>query len=599
MSRFVRSTGFLQVAMVSLVSGMIAIGIVGAMSGQQPAVLASAGFCGDGVVNQSGEECDGSAGVGVGQTCTSGCKIQNAPFCGDGVVNQTGEECDGSAGVGIGQTCTSGCKIQNAPFCGDGVVNQTGEECDGSAGVGVGQTCTSGCKIQNAPFCGDGIVNQTGEECDGSAGVGVGQTCTSGCKIQNAPFCGDGVVNQTGEECDGSAGVGVGQTCTSGCKIQGGGGGGGAFCGDGILNQTGEECDGSAGVGPGQFCNTGCKLASAPFCGDGVVNQAGEECDGSAGVGTGQSCTSGCKLQTTDDNGDDGNGGGGGGGPTTSGGGGGGGGLPLLTIHTISTNCEGTDTGNVVVTWHTNLDATTRVVYGPTSVPTIGFAPNYGYPSSTAEDTSVMKRIHSVTISGLTAGATYYFRPISAFSRGEKYGVEVSLVACSSGQTAATVTKTASLTFTNPGGVVDYQVTVTNPGTTILDNIIAVDTLPEGLTYADTGLTVRTWELARLNPGQSETFTYQVKVSDTASEGIYENIVNLFQNGSQIDQASYGLEVRKGTVLGEELPDTTSSVLGWYYLAASMLLTSAGGSFALVISRRRNLIQGINFLKRM
>ena len=51
--------------MVSLVSGMIAIGIVGAMSGQQPAVLASAGFCGDGVVNQSGEECDGSAGVGV------------------------------------------------------------------------------------------------------------------------------------------------------------------------------------------------------------------------------------------------------------------------------------------------------------------------------------------------------------------------------------------------------------------------------------------------------------------------------------------------------------------------------------------------------
>ena len=550
MSRFVRSTGFLQVAMVSLVSGMIAIGIVGAMSGQQPAVLASAGFCGDGVVNQSGEECDGSAGVGVGQTCTSGCKIQNAPFCGDGVVNQTGEECDGSAGVGVGQTCTSGCKIQNAPFCGDGVVNQTGEECDGSAGVGVGQTCTSGCKIQNAPFCGDGVVNQTGEECDGSAGVGVGQTCTSG------------------------------------CKIQGGGGGGGAFCGDGILNQTGEECDGSAGVGPGQFCNTGCKLASAPFCGDGVVNQAGEECDGSAGVGTGQSCTSGCKLQTTDDNGDDGNGGGGGG-------------LPLLTIHTISTNCEGTDTGNVVVTWHTNLDATTRVVYGPTSVPTIGFAPNYGYPSSTAEDTSVMKRIHSVTISGLTAGATYYFRPISAFSRGEKYGVEVSLVACSSGQTAATVTKTASLTFTNPGGVVDYQVTVTNPGTTILDNIIAVDTLPEGLTYADTGLTVRTWELARLNPGQSETFTYQVKVSDTASEGIYENIVNLFQNGSQIDQASYGLEVRKGTVLGEELPDTTSSVLGWYYLAASMLLTSAGGSFALVISRRRNLIQGINFLKRM
>jgi len=257
----------------------------------------------------------------------------------------------------------------------------------------------------------------------------------------------------------------------------------------------------------------------------------------------------------------------------------------------------GTDTGNVVVTWQTNLDSTTRLAYGPSSVATIGAAPNYGYPSSTAEDTSVMTRVHSVMITGLTSGATYYFRPISAFSRGEKYGTEISLAACSSSQTVATVTKTANLTFTNPGGTVDYQVTVTNPGTTILENLTAVDTLPEGLTYADTGLTVRNWALALLNPGQSETFTYQVKVANSTSEGIYENIVNLFQNGSQIDQASYGLEVRTGLVLGEELPDTGSAMVVWYYLAAATSLFGAGWSYAFIHGRRRYLVQGVNFLK--
>jgi hypothetical protein len=41
------------------------------------------------------------------------CPNGTAPFCGDGVVNQASEECDGSAGVGPNQTCSAACKLQN------------------------------------------------------------------------------------------------------------------------------------------------------------------------------------------------------------------------------------------------------------------------------------------------------------------------------------------------------------------------------------------------------------------------------------------------------------------------------------------------------
>ena len=119
------------------------------------------------------------------------------PFCGDGLLNQPGEACDG--GMLGGQTCeglglgpgtlacsaqctfdTSGCTA--APVCGDGVRNQPFEVCDG-ADLG-GASCTglgfstgtlacepdclsfdsAGCVAE--PVCGDGVVNQASESCD-------------------------------------------------------------------------------------------------------------------------------------------------------------------------------------------------------------------------------------------------------------------------------------------------------------------------------------------------------------------------------------------------------------------------------------------------
>src|SRR3989344_4863631 len=104
-----------------------------------------------------------------------------APVCGNG-IKETGEQCDGSSGVGNNQQCTNDCKLINLPFCGDGVKNQPSEQCDGTSGVGEHQQCTSQCTLINLPFCGDNVKNGN-EQCDKSSGVGENQACSSDCKL--------------------------------------------------------------------------------------------------------------------------------------------------------------------------------------------------------------------------------------------------------------------------------------------------------------------------------------------------------------------------------------------------------------------------------
>ena len=71
---------------------------------------------------------------------------------------------------------------------------------------------------------------------------------------------------------------------------------------------------------------------------------------------------------------------------------------------------------SVVVSWTTDHPATSRVVYGLDSVSdanaTSTGAPNYGYANSTDED-ATLSTSHSVTVTGLTANTTYFFRGVS------------------------------------------------------------------------------------------------------------------------------------------------------------------------------------------
>ncbi|KKU05888.1 MAG: hypothetical protein UX08_C0001G0015 [Candidatus Collierbacteria bacterium GW2011_GWB1_45_35] len=84
-----------------------------------------------------------------------------------------------------------------------------------------------------------------------------------------------------------------------------------------------------------------------------------------------------------------------------------------LTFRSIHLHCAPSETG-VTIVWNTDHPSTSRVIYETISHPTLGDAPNYGYAHSTVEkDDSPKVTSHAVTITGLTAGTTYYYRAVS------------------------------------------------------------------------------------------------------------------------------------------------------------------------------------------
>ena len=98
-----------------------------------------------------------------------------------------------------------------------------------------------------------------------------------------------------------------------------------------------------------------------------------------------------------------GDGGGGGGGSYTAG----------LIISDEAIITIGSDF--VTITWKTNLNSTSRVIYSLISSAPVfnsGNPPNYGYANSTIEDVNKVVN-HSVTINGLSSGTNYVFRCVS------------------------------------------------------------------------------------------------------------------------------------------------------------------------------------------
>lgn len=88
---------------------------------------------------------------------------------------------------------------------------------------------------------------------------------------------------------------------------------------------------------------------------------------------------------------------------------------------------------SVTITWMTDFPGTSRVVYDTVSHPVLGSAPNYEYANSTAIfDESPKVTDHSVLVSGLTSGTTYFYRTISSASP-ESVGGEGSFSTGSSG----------------------------------------------------------------------------------------------------------------------------------------------------------------------
>jgi len=73
------------------------------------------------------------------------------------------------------------------------------------------------------------------------------------------------------------------------------------------------------------------------------------------------------------------------------------------------------ETNSVTIIWDTNKNSTSRVIYSPENIPhtlQVNDPPNYGYVFSTDEDPGKTMD-HSMFITGLLSGTTYYYRCIS------------------------------------------------------------------------------------------------------------------------------------------------------------------------------------------
>ena len=233
-------------------------------------------ICGDGIVNQNSEYCDKTAFYNDKDNCSdwndayvSGkvkckdnctldygdCVKEAAPYCGDGIVNQSNEECDHNAFKADSDTCTkfnsiysggslsckddctiddSKCIRNSQTTCGDGNLDED-ELCDGSLSrypnctdlsdtyVSGTVKCTDDCYLDTSNCisvrCGDDIVNGT-EQCDGtkflqdvddcadySSNYASGKLgCKTDCTLDTSSCvgvskCGNGTIDN-GEQCD-------------------------------------------------------------------------------------------------------------------------------------------------------------------------------------------------------------------------------------------------------------------------------------------------------------------------------------------------------------------------------------------------------------
>ncbi len=103
------------------------------------------------------------------------CNDPCPPVCGDGFINQPGEECDEGANNSdtLPDACRTDCRLS---ACGDDLVD-TGEECDGMDAASCPGACRSNCTCRS---CGDGILDPE-EECDGADDAACPGHCRSDC----------------------------------------------------------------------------------------------------------------------------------------------------------------------------------------------------------------------------------------------------------------------------------------------------------------------------------------------------------------------------------------------------------------------------------
>jgi len=532
-------------------------------------------YCGDNLVNQPSEQCDGSqtqncqtANGYAGQQLCSQCnwgQCQTSKFCGDGLINGN-EVCDDGGSNGQPNHCNGSCSGQTPAVCGNGV-KEGSEQCDGQAGIQPHYICTQDCQLQYQPYCGDHTTNGS-EVCDGNSiacqaqGYNGSQLCNANCddwgQCQTSQYCGDGTVNNT-EECDGDAprscttlaGYAGTQSC-SGCiwaECQTS-----QSCGDGVKNGN-EQCDGQDGIGAHQSCNAQCTLVNLPYCGDGGCNngescstcapdcgscgggggavcgngvkEGSEQCDGTDGVGANQSCSAQCTINNLPHCGD--------GSCQTN-----------ESCLSCSQDCGGCGGGS-------------DISFGGSDTPTGG----------------------AVILPGYTAGQTTT--------------TTMPIVLGLSGAPLLVINKTINQAVANPGDKnIKFTIIVTNNGNLTAYNAILADYLPTGFSYANDGeittyqaalsgikLTnseiegqpTKIWSLGDIKPGKIVKIEYLADIDGSQTRGKYSSPATVKADNYETVMASADLEIKPVKVLAQALAPTGIDVKEiLFFLGLIMLL---------------------------
>ena len=239
----------------------------------------------------SGDATSDDGGPGE-SACDGGCGVgEPAPSCGDGLLNQPGEQCD-DANLASDDGCTATCMRDPDYAC-----PAPGELCVYTVACGDG-------KIGGTETCDDGNT-RPGDGCDGACKLEEGYVCPRLGLPCEAKECGDGIIAGR-EECDFEASV-VG--CTA-CRIDEGAdcnraGCHPTVCGDGKV-EHGEQCDdGSPGGSAIDRPFDGCYRCQAePACRDGVCKalcgdgqRFGEEACDDGNVSAGDGCSGTCAVE--------------------------------------------------------------------------------------------------------------------------------------------------------------------------------------------------------------------------------------------------------------------------------------------------------------
>gem|GEM_PF-2953994 len=593
------------------------------------------GFCGDGTVNQTSEQCDDKNNIdndGCSATCQieygsiSGCKYKD--LNNDGVINNdeptisqwpitlTDNLLAAPQVVATTTTDVDGCyEFTNLTFGGDYTVAE--EQMPGWTQTYPAPTSTYSVVINSTtpyidknfanyqipnPFCGDGTVNQTSEQCDDGNTTG-GDGCNATCQIEYSTISGckysdlnnNGVI-ETGEPTIAGWPIILNYLDSSTDPRQINTGDNGCYeftqVTFGLYSVTESMLTGWVQTyptstshqvsitNPGNYTDYHFanyqELSNEAYCGDGIVNQSSEQCDGTAGVPANYSCNELCQLVCL----------------TNCGGGGGGEVKPILTIDK-STNVTFTNPGGIVdyTIVIKNIGNDTGFNLKLTDVLPAGLE-YYGTTTAGVWELGniVVNETKTVTFQVLfsddLAVGNYTNTAKAEISNGmpveDQAVVEVRIPTVFSQQyePILSIDKKINMEFSNPGGEVTYTVNIINTNTDdiVAENVILVDRLPKEFYFNENNASVNSWNLGDLKPGESKILTYDVTVKKDTKTGIYENVAVASADNAPEVYAKAPLEIRDVKSMGYTLPDTDGSlnqilsiVLGILILAVAVV----------------------------